>query len=92
MKNLKKGFKEVQCSSKNYLGCRVVPPNLSPSIIENLGASFCKFDEKDLTVPALQKKKKTSAIAPGGKKVPKKKANPDDHDAEPSKDKKKSKK
>jgi hypothetical protein len=37
---------------------------LSPSVIRNLGASFCKLDEKDLTVPALQKKRKVPVTAP----------------------------
>ncbi|RLN28877.1 hypothetical protein C2845_PM05G17080 [Panicum miliaceum] len=74
MKHMKKGFKDPQCSSQSCLGCTVVPPNLSPSVIRNLGASFCKIDEKDLTVPALRKRKKLSVAAPGGKKVPKKKS------------------
>jgi hypothetical protein len=73
VQNLINGFKGPQCSSKNYLGCTVVPPNLSPSIIWNLGATFCKLDDKDLTEPALQKKKKVAVPAPGGKKAPKKK-------------------
>jgi hypothetical protein len=36
----------------------VVPPTISPSIIKNLGASFCKVDADKLTVEALGKKAK----------------------------------
>jgi len=92
--SIKKGFKDPQCSSKNYLGCTVQPPNLSPSIIRDLGASFCKVDEKHLTVPALQKKKKKPPVpAPGGKKAPKKNPNNDDpNDDASKKNNKKSKK
>jgi hypothetical protein len=34
----------------------VVPPTISPSIIKNLGASFCKVDADKLIVEALAKK------------------------------------
>ncbi|RLM69454.1 hypothetical protein C2845_PM17G10450 [Panicum miliaceum] len=93
MKNLKRGFQDPQCSTKGCLGCTVTPPNLSPSVMRNLGSSFCKIDEKELTIPALQRKKKVKVTAPGGKKVTKKKPNNDGNDAaDPSKDKKKPKK
>ncbi|KAG2621112.1 hypothetical protein PVAP13_3NG178000 [Panicum virgatum] len=59
-----------QCSSKGCLGCKTIPPSLSPSVIKNLGSSFCKLDEQDLSVAALQKKKKPSAPAQGKKKLP----------------------
>jgi hypothetical protein len=36
----------------------VVPPTISPSIIKNLGASFCNVDADKLTVEALGKKAK----------------------------------
>jgi len=76
---------------KNCLGCTLVPPNLSPSVIRNLGESFYKVDGKELTDAALTKKKK--AFAPVGKKLIKKKANPDDnYAADSKKDKKKPKK
>jgi hypothetical protein len=53
-----KGYKSSACASKNCLGCDVVPPTISPSIIKNLGASFCKVDADKLTVEALGKKAK----------------------------------
>jgi hypothetical protein len=65
-----KGYRGSACVSKNCLGCDVVPPTISPSIIKNLGASFCKVDADKLTVEALAKKNKVAA--PGGKKQPKK--------------------
>jgi len=66
MLNLKKGYKEPQCSDK---GCRCtsVPPNLSPAVIKNFGASFCKLDEQNLSDAALTKKKKVAVLAPGKK-------------------------
>jgi hypothetical protein len=53
-----KWYKSSACASKNCLGCDVVPPTISPSIIKNLGASFCKVDADKLTVEALGKKAK----------------------------------
>jgi hypothetical protein len=53
-----KGYKRSACASKNCLGCDVIPPTISPSIIKNLGASFCKVDADKLTVEALGKKAK----------------------------------
>jgi hypothetical protein len=44
----------------------MVPPTISPSIIRNLGASFCKVDVEKLPVEALAKKNK--AATPGGEK------------------------
>ena len=64
---------------KNYLGCSIEPPTLTPSVLRNLGASFCKVNEKDLSDAALFKKKKI--LDPIGKRTVKKKANPDDNDA-----------
>ena len=89
--NQKQGYKNPQCMDKNCLGCTLVPPNLSPSVIRNLGESFYKVDGKELIDAALTKKKK--AFAPVGKKLIKKKANPDDnYAADSKKDKKKPKK
>jgi hypothetical protein len=51
-----KGYKSSACANKNYLGCDVVAPNISPSIIKNLGVSFCKVDADKLTTEALGKK------------------------------------
>ena len=69
MQHLRKGFKDPQCSSKNYLGCNVEPPTLSPYITKNLGNTFCKIDESKLTETALLKKKKVTVSVPGGKKT-----------------------
>ncbi|RLN12273.1 hypothetical protein C2845_PM09G10930 [Panicum miliaceum] len=89
MQNQKRGFKDPQCPTKGCLGCTVVPPSLSPTIIKNLGASFCQVDEKERTVTALHRKKKVTMLAPGGKKAPKKKIAPDSQDADESKKNKK---
>jgi hypothetical protein len=70
-----KWYKSSACASKNCLGCDVVPPTISPSIIKNLGASFCKVDADKLTVEALGKKSKVAA--PGGKKQSKKPSSQD---------------
>jgi hypothetical protein len=53
-----KGYKSSTCANKNCLGCDVVAPTISPSIIKNLGASFCKVDADKLTTEALGKKTK----------------------------------
>jgi hypothetical protein len=70
-----KGYKSSACANKNCLGCDVVHPTISPSIIKNLGASFCKVDADKLTAEALGKKSKVAA--PGGKKQPKKPSSQD---------------
>jgi len=76
--------------SKSCLGCNVVPPTLSPSVIKNLGTSFCKIDEDKLAELALLKKKKITVPVPGGKRTQKKKpALGDKNDAESKKDGKK---
>ena len=82
MQQLRNGYKEPQCSSKNCLGCNVEPPNLSPSVIRNLGVSFCKIDEKDLSDSALLKKKMLPTLASGNKRTSKKKASSDANEAE----------
>lgn len=48
------------------MACEVAPPTISPSLIKNLGASFCDIDPAQLTEEVLTKKKKVSA--PSGKK------------------------
>ena len=52
---------------------------------KNLGATFCKLDEKDLIEVALHKKKKLSVPAPGGKKAQKKIPSKDDKNVDDSK-------
>jgi hypothetical protein len=89
MEKQKNGFKDKHCSRKDCLGCTVVPPTISPSVINNLGTTFCNLDEDSLTVPTLSKKK--MAIAPVGKKPPKKKP-PTKDDADDKLSKKKPKK
>ncbi|RLN36373.1 hypothetical protein C2845_PM03G28930 [Panicum miliaceum] len=89
MPSLKNGFRDSQCTKKGCLGCIVDPPALSPSVIRNLGTSFCKIDEDSLTDVAFNKKKKVSA--PGGKKPIKKKPNSKD-DVDAKQDNKKPKK
>ncbi|KAG2597833.1 hypothetical protein PVAP13_5KG278800 [Panicum virgatum] len=67
----KNGFKDSSCNRKNCLGCTVKPPSLSPSVIQNLGATFCNMDEETVTEAALLKKKLVDT--PGGKRQTKKK-------------------
>lgn len=58
----------------------VAPPTIPPSLIRNLGATFCDIDPAQLTQEALTRKKKVSA--PGGKKktLKKKPQGPDNED------------
>ena len=65
----------------------VTPPTLSPSVIRNLGATFCNLDEESLTAPVLNKNKKKLPATPGGKKQIKKK--PSNKDNEDDKNQKK---
>ncbi|CAL5032120.1 unnamed protein product [Urochloa decumbens] len=82
-----KGYKHNKdtCTSKTCLGCSKEPPILSPTVIKNLGETFCKIDSDQLNEKALLKKRK--AVAPSAK--PPVKAKPgkkkDKDDAEPSK-------
>ena len=41
----------------NCLACGSAPPILSPSIIRNLGETFCKLDAEKVSDVALRKKK-----------------------------------
>jgi len=67
MEKQRNGFKDKHCSRKGCLGCTVTPPTLSPSVIRNLGASFCNLDENNLTIPALSKNKMATIL--GGKSL-----------------------
>jgi hypothetical protein len=94
-KALHKGYKNSPCSNRNCLGCSLDPPALSPSIIKNLGATFCNIDPDKLTVEKLSKTRTKKVAAPGGKKQAKSKskANPDSsNDDSQTASKKKSKK
>ncbi|CAN6223988.1 unnamed protein product [Urochloa humidicola] len=65
-KRQQKGFKDHGCPHNGCFGCNINPPTVSPSIIRNLGATFCKIDPTNLTDAALAKKRKQAA--PGGKR------------------------
>lgn len=83
MRMQNKGFKGKSCMDRRCIACESSPPNLSPSIIKNLGATFCNVDPEQLTEEALSKKKKVSAL--GGKKPVFKKKSKDDDDRVPKK-------
>jgi hypothetical protein len=78
-KALHKGYKNSPWSNKNCLGCSLDPPTLSPSVIKNLGATFCNINPDKLAVEKLSKARNKKAAAPGGKKQAKSKSktNPD---------------
>ncbi|CAL4988404.1 unnamed protein product [Urochloa decumbens] len=80
-----KGFKHGTCLNKDCLGCASKPPTVPPSVIRNLGVSFCKVDPSKLTEEALGMKRKASA--PGGKKPTVKKTpkEPDNDDTSKTK-------
>lgn len=64
------GFKTSPCSSKNCLGCSLIPPTIPLEIIKNLGASFFNIDVEKLSDENLAKRKKN--FPPGGSKLSKK--------------------
>ncbi|RLN24349.1 hypothetical protein C2845_PM07G17160 [Panicum miliaceum] len=70
VKKAKKGFKTSACADKNCLACDSDPPVLSPSIIKNLGVTFCKIEEEKLSKGNLKrmKNKTKSVIGPQSKK------------------------
>lgn len=59
---LNKGFKPSVCKDKNCLGYVTKPPLISPSVVHDLGTSFCKMDPNKLTDEKLHAK-------PAAKKV-----------------------
>ncbi|CAN6193535.1 unnamed protein product [Urochloa humidicola] len=78
-----KGYKHnmATCDKQNCLGCVKGPPILSPSVIKNLGESFCKIESDKLTEKALTKKRKVAAPsgkAPGKVKIVKPKEKDED--------------
>ncbi|CAL4992476.1 unnamed protein product [Urochloa decumbens] len=89
-KHLHNGFKTSPCEHQNCLGCTIEPPTISPTVIKNLGSSFCGIDPEHLTVEKLNKKKKPAA--PGGKKQVKKKAEVSKNDKDDKQANKKTKK
>ncbi|KAF8765330.1 hypothetical protein HU200_008706 [Digitaria exilis] len=84
-KGQNKGFKGTVCKDKQCFACDSRPPNISPSIIKNLRASFCDIDPENLSQQALNKKKKPSA--PEGKKVPAKEKSKESVDNDEHQDK-----
>jgi hypothetical protein len=67
LKRLYKGFKTPACKDKNCLACSSTPPAISPSIIRNLGASFCNIDPSELTDSKLHAK--TSRAKPVSRRL-----------------------
>lgn len=57
---LNKGFKSSVCKDSNCLGCSTDPPVLSPSIVRDLGATFCNIDPSKLTDDSLHAKPQKS--------------------------------
>ncbi|CAL4984567.1 unnamed protein product [Urochloa decumbens] len=60
VKNRNKGFKSSACADKNCLACSVKPPTFSPSLIKNLGVTFCNMPSQEVSAATLQSKKKTT--------------------------------
>ncbi|KAF8720685.1 hypothetical protein HU200_023587 [Digitaria exilis] len=90
-KSHKQGFKGKRCQDKQCIACHSHPPTISPTIIKNLGTSFCKVGMEKLDKVAHLKRKK--AHVPVGKKsVIKKKPKDSDNDDVDKNGKKKSKK
>jgi hypothetical protein len=56
IKKQHKGFKASGCKSKNCLGCDTAPPEISTSIIWDLGATFYSINPEELSDAKLQKK------------------------------------
>jgi hypothetical protein len=60
--NQHKGFKSSICKDRNCLGCSPNPPVLSPSVVRDLGVSFCSVDPAKLTDDKLHAKAQKGAI------------------------------
>lgn len=69
--NISKGFKSPICQNRNCLGCTSIPPLLSPSVVRDLGASFCNVNPDLLTDDKLGAKpsKKRAVSKPKTKKA-----------------------
>ena len=80
IKKLHKGFKLQTYKDKNCLGCSSTPPEISPSLIRNLDASFCDINPEDLSDVNLHAKpspsqpvnKKSKQVKKKDSKAPKK--------------------
>ncbi|KAJ1255462.1 hypothetical protein BS78_K215400 [Paspalum vaginatum] len=62
LKSKKKGYKSPQCISKGCSACTVNPPLLQPSVIRNLGESFCNINTAELSDPKLNLKKPVNPV------------------------------
>jgi hypothetical protein len=63
LKNNNKGFKPDSCAGKKCLACNPNPPDMSLSLIKNLGANLCQIDESILSKKALNQKVRKSGNA-----------------------------
>lgn len=61
-----KVYKGKTCADKRCFSCDSDPPTISPSLIKNIGTTFCNMDPEKLKDPPMIKKKKVAA--PRGKK------------------------
>lgn len=76
------GFKSLVCRDKHYLGFSSKPPLLSPSVVCDLGANFCKIDAAKLTKENLNTKHgKKGEVSKPKTKAKKPKKNEEDQDA-----------
>jgi hypothetical protein len=68
--NQHKGFKSPVCKDKNCIGCTPNPPILSPSVVRDLGTTFCSIDPAKLTDANLNVKSQKGVIdKPKSKKL-----------------------
>ncbi|TVU10296.1 hypothetical protein EJB05_43819, partial [Eragrostis curvula] len=65
IKDRLKGFKNAQCEGKGCFACSSAPPTLSPSMIKNLGHTFCKIPLDEISEPKLTTKRKTKTVTKG---------------------------
>lgn len=72
IKKMHQGFKVSSCKDKSCLGCSATPPTVSPSIIKDLGATFCNIKSEELTDEKLHEK--PANAKPVGKQASKKKS------------------
>jgi hypothetical protein len=68
--NQHKGFKSPICKDKNCIGCNPNPPVLSPSVVRDLGTTFCNLDPVKLIDATLNVKSQKGVIdKPKSKKL-----------------------
>jgi hypothetical protein len=63
LKRINKGFKPESCAGKKCRACNPNPPDMSLSLIKNLGANLCQIDENILSEKALNQKVRKSSNA-----------------------------